>query len=153
MSPDRTTCWPIIWIALPTAPFVNQSTTFASVSSFFRVLLLYSWLPSKRTIKHWSHRTSIISNIGRIEHRLYRTSVASNIDHIEHRSYRTLIEPNPTTPYQIQSTAITLQTTSTRYQVEPNGRSTSTDDRTRPTDELTNQIKSSERPNKVTPRR
>jgi hypothetical protein len=95
MSPDRTTCWPIIWIALPTAPFVNQSTTFASVSSFFRVLLLYSWLPSKRTIKHWSHRTSIISNIGRIEHRLYRTSVASNIDHIEHRSYRTLIVPNP----------------------------------------------------------
>ena len=42
MGPDRTTCWPINWIALPVAPSiyyliqeVTTSTTFASVLSFF----------------------------------------------------------------------------------------------------------------------
>ena len=42
MGPDRTTCWPINWIALPVAPSiyyliqeVTTSTTFANVLSFF----------------------------------------------------------------------------------------------------------------------
>ena len=100
MSPDRTACWPITWIALPVAPLiyyliqeVTTSSTFASVSNFFRVPLSYSWLSSLFT-KRTDDRILITSNIAYVEYRLYQTLITSNIDYIEHRSHRTSIISN-----------------------------------------------------------
>ena len=103
MSPDRTARWPITWIALPVAPSiyyliqeVTTSSTFASVSNFFRVPLCTRdyLLPNGRTIEHRLNRTSHTSNIDYIEHWLHQTSHTSNIDHIKHRTYRTSITSN-----------------------------------------------------------
>ena len=85
MSPDRTTCWPINWIALPVAPTIYYLIQKKS-------LLLPPLQVSRASsfTKRTDDWTSIKSNIDHIEHR------TSNIDYIKHRIHRTSIEPNPT---------------------------------------------------------
>ena len=126
MGPDRTTCWAITWIAPP----ADQSITSFKKSLLLPPLQVF-WASSgyRSRTRDYLH----LPNGRTIEHRSNRTLITSNIEHrtsntsnieyIEHRSNQTRPTVRPPTV------------------------------RTQPTNELTNQIKSSKRQNKVSPRR